>query len=435
MEQNEGETPFTLLSFRLVTSPFPWIRAACFALLPGLDFQKSGSQVKQIKGGLAGLKSGISAKFPEREIFHRSGGQVKFIKIGTKVQMLAAGGMATALGGWLAVTLVMMVSQGSIASERAAIARQSQTVAKSSRQVNAYRASVSEIADDLEARQAFLEETTKSIIGGGADAAAVVGKAPEKSDARSAAGQKISSTAIDAHPLAGIERRQLAFARLLTGAVKTRTQKAEAAIRGFGLDPNALARRTSAQGGPFIPWHGDRDSLTSELKQLSVALARLDILENGLVAIPSGKPTATPMLSSSYGYRRDPFNGRAAFHAGLDFPGAYGQPILAAARGRVSYVGPRQGYGNVVEIDHGNGILTRYAHLSRADTKVGATVMRGDDIARMGSTGRSTGTHLHFEVRVNGEAINPRRFLEADRDVLQVQQIAKQRFADVGHRS
>jgi murein DD-endopeptidase MepM/ murein hydrolase activator NlpD len=120
----------------------------------------------------------------------------------------------------------------------------------------------------------------------------------------------------------------------------------------------------------------------------------------------------------------------AAFHSGIDFPGAYGQPILAAARGRVVYVGQRQGYGNVVEVDHGNGLMTRYAHLSRFGTKVGANVMRGQAIARMGSTGRSTGTHLHFEVRLNGAAINPRRFLEAKQDVLQVQQIAKQRIAD-----
>jgi murein DD-endopeptidase MepM/ murein hydrolase activator NlpD len=136
------------------------------------------------------------------------------------------------------------------------------------------------------------------------------------------------------------------------------------------------------------------------------------------------------METSSYGYRRDPFNGQLAFHSGMDFRGSYGQPILAAAPGKVAYVGPRQGYGNVVEVDHGKGLMTRYAHLSGYGVKVGQSVARGQAIARMGSTGRSTGTHLHFEVRVNGAAVNPRPFLEARQDVLEVQQLAKGRVTN-----
>jgi murein DD-endopeptidase MepM/ murein hydrolase activator NlpD len=107
----------------------------------------------------------------------------------------------------------------------------------------------------------------------------------------------------------------------------------------------------------------------------------------------------------------------AAFHAGLDFTGSYGQPIRAAAAGTVAYVGQRSGYGNVVEIDHGNGLMTRYAHLSGFDVRPGAKITRGQAIARMGSTGRSTGTHLHFEVRVGGNPVNPRRFLAAAPDI------------------
>ena len=152
-------------------------------------------------------------------------------------------------------------------------------------------------------------------------------------------------------------------------------------------------------------------------------------IDPALAAIPSARPTTAPMETSSYGYRRDPFNGALAFHSGVDFPGSYGQPILAAAPGTVSYVGPRQGYGNVVEVDHGKGLMTRYAHLSGYGVRAGQGVKRGEAIARMGSTGRSTGTHLHFEVRVNGAAVNPRPFLEARQDVLEVQQLAKRRIA------
>ncbi|MGD9811556.1 MAG: M23 family metallopeptidase, partial [Sphingobium sp.] len=184
-------------------------------------------------------------------------------------------------------------------------------------------------------------------------------------------------------------------------------------------------------GGPYIPWKAGLSEEDGALSDLAHSLARLNALERGLVAIPSGRPTAAPMLTSSYGYRRDPFNGRPAFHAGIDFRGSYGQPILAAAAGRIAFVGQRHGYGNVVEIDHGHGIMTRYAHLSGFTVVPGQTVTRGAGIGRMGSTGRSTGTHLHFEVRLNDAPINPRRFLEVSQDVLKVQQVAKQRFARV----
>jgi murein DD-endopeptidase MepM/ murein hydrolase activator NlpD len=119
------------------------------------------------------------------------------------------------------------------------------------------------------------------------------------------------------------------------------------------------------------------------------------------------------MVTSSYGYRRDPFTGRGAFHSGLDFRAGYGAPIHAAAAGVISFVGRKSGYGNCVEIDHGNGLLTRYAHMSAFRTHIGTKVSAGDVIGLIGSTGRSTGPHLHFEVRINNRAVNPRPFLEA----------------------
>ncbi|WP_336958027.1 M23 family metallopeptidase [Sphingobium aquiterrae] len=392
---------------------------------------------------MAGLRTGAVALFAEREIFLRSEGRVRFIRIGARTQIIAAALVTTLLVGSAGATAAMLLGKADIAAQQAALARQGAAIAGKARRVNAYGASVDDIAQDLKSRQDFLEELYKSNFGSQPDAQAVVGRpaAGTQDGAKQSDGtsKKISAIGPEARGLLTVEQRQLRFARLLKTAVAHRTQDAEAAIRSFGLNPSQIARRSgargsAAQGGPFIPWNGDRDALTEEFTQLASAISRLNALENGLVAIPSGKPTATPMLSSSYGYRRDPFNGAAAFHAGLDFPGAYGQPILAAAGGRVSYVGQRQGYGNVVEVDHGNGLMTRYAHLSRFTTRIGQTVARGDQIARMGSTGRSTGTHLHFEVRMNGAPINPRRFLEADRDVLEAQKIAKQRFAEIGNR-
>ena len=114
-------------------------------------------------------------------------------------------------------------------------------------------------------------------------------------------------------------------------------------------------------------------------------------------------------------------------HAGLDFKGPVGTPILAAAKGKVVLAGFNGGYGNTIEIRHANGLVTRYAHLSGLNVRRGQMVDRGVQIGRMGSTGRSTGSHLHFEVRLNGQAINPRKFLEANPDVLKVQTVAGNR--------
>lgn len=295
-----------------------------------------------------------------------------------------------------------------------------------------------DLARKLQARQDFMDDLYRAHFGkeGDGAAAGLLGKSDDMP--RAQGGHRLRtriSTAPDAAPLQKIEARQRRFAALLTRAVQHRADKTAAAIRSFGLNPDALARSAArAQGGPFVPWHGQDDAMPGEFERLASALSRMEFLESSLMTIPSGRPTAAPMLSSSYGYRRDPFNGRAAFHAGLDFPGRHGQPILAAAAGRVSFVGQRSGYGNVVEVDHGNGLMTRYAHLSGFDARVGQRVSRGDRIARMGSTGRSTGDHLHFEVRLAGQPINPLRFLEARQDVVKIQQLAKARLAEVASR-
>ncbi|MAX14139.1 MAG: peptidase M23 [Sphingobium sp.] len=380
------------------------------------------------------LRAWWNALCPEREIFLRSGGQVKFLRISRRAQLWTLGGTAALLLGWGGVTAAMAIDGMALKQERAALAAKGQSVAKAAGKVADYRKSVDQLAQDLEARQDFMDELYRAHFGGDDDKTGEDLLGTDGQDEKAARQTKIS-IAPEAAPLMRLQDRQRRFALLLTGAVERRAERAAAAIRSFGLDPDKLARNAArAQGGPFVPWNGDEKALTGELEELADAMARMEFLERSLLSIPSGQPTSTPMLSSSYGYRRDPFNGHAAFHAGLDFPGHRGQPINAAADGKVSFVGQRSGYGNVVEVTHGNGIMTRYAHLSGFAAHIGDKVARGETIGRMGSTGRSTGPHLHFEVRLNGQAINPRRFLEARKDVLQVQQIAKARFADVGNR-
>jgi murein DD-endopeptidase MepM/ murein hydrolase activator NlpD len=231
--------------------------------------------------------------------------------------------------------------------------------------------------------------------------------------------KKVSTLIPEARGLAEIEARQLAFAERLTRFADARARRAEAAMRKLNLDPRLLSRETQeAMGGPFEALLGGGDDIDPRFERLGLSLARMAVLERALDGIPQVVPASIQSITSGFGYRRDPFNGHAAMHAGIDFKGPVGSPVFAAADGRVTFAGWKSGYGQAIEITHGNGMLTRYAHLSRIGVNVGQDVAAGATIGGLGSTGRSTGPHLHFEVRINDRAVNPRPFLEAAPDVL-----------------
>jgi murein DD-endopeptidase MepM/ murein hydrolase activator NlpD len=140
---------------------------------------------------------------------------------------------------------------------------------------------------------------------------------------------------------------------------------------------------------------------------------KMDNVVHATVSIPSSKPVDNMMLTSSFGVRSDPFNGRRRAHKGIDIPGPVGTPIYATADGIVGRSQWVSGYGNLVEITHGNGIETRYGHMSKLIVAANQRVRRGQVIGLMGSTGRSTGSHLHYEVRIDGEAVNPMPFIQS----------------------
>ncbi len=161
-----------------------------------------------------------------------------------------------------------------------------------------------------------------------------------------------------------------------------------------------------------------RQQLASLEGQYQAADTQLSVLESLLFnraldrnATPSRDPIANSYITSGFGGRADPFGGGTQYHKGIDFEADVGDPVLAVADGVVSYSGERSGYGFVVEVDHGNGYVTRYAHNSQLQRRVGDLVRSGQEIARAGSTGRSTGAHVHFEVWQDGVAVNPRKFL------------------------
>ena len=184
--------------------------------------------------------------------------------------------------------------------------------------------------------------------------------------------------------------------------------------------PSASA--AGGRGGPYLPLtHPSMETLRLAVRGMDeltdfhtdyLTLVESRLLETRLQAlmIPSAAPVEGP-IGSGFGFRTDPFSGRAALHAGLDFPAEIGAPIRAAAGGLVTLRDVHPEYGQVLEVDHGNGLATRYAHLASYEVALGAVVKRGQLVARVGNTGRSTGAHLHFEVLVDGVPQNPARFL------------------------
>ena len=217
-------------------------------------------------------------------------------------------------------------------------------------------------------------------------------------------------------PLGRVEAAQLQQAALVAKALDVRYQVTTAELKWLGITP-ARVGSTQGMGGPF------ESAANSTFKNLFDSWKKLDQLQDGVIAIPSDKPVkANVEFTSGFGVRSDPFERGAAFHPGIDLAGAFGTPVYATAEGTVLRAGWNSGgYGNMVEIDHGRGIATRYGHMSAILVHAGDHVTRGEQIGRMGSTGRSTGNHLHYEVRIDGRPVNPIPFMKSTDYVLAMQ--------------
>jgi murein DD-endopeptidase MepM/ murein hydrolase activator NlpD len=209
-----------------------------------------------------------------------------------------------------------------------------------------------------------------------------------------------------------VDRRQQVALTLMQERYEGRARK----LRGVLADLGLRLRDHPASGGPFVPVRlpGDTNGFERALIRIKIARAEADELSRSLVSIPLRKPiTGEVDISSTFGARMDPFLRVPAMHTGIDFRGEVGDPVYATAAGTVTAAGWSGGYGRMVEIDHGNGLATRYGHLSQITVAVGEKVRAGQEVGHMGSTGRSTGPHLHYETRVDGEAVDPQKFLDA----------------------
>jgi murein DD-endopeptidase MepM/ murein hydrolase activator NlpD len=336
------------------------------------------------------------AAFKPRDIFLHDGRSLRRFTIGRKLQVtVASAGMA--LVGWSGFATAQFAV--SMTSDVAHMQRQ---VAEMQADVEAIRQEASEHAQVLEQRQAFLQ----SILSGEADPNQVARMLP-------AAGATHDPEAEQqvAQSYSEVEGMQLMLAQQAHQATRARLHQTAAVVRQLGIDPRRFVQ--GGVGGPFEEVTPGGDAVDPRFAELFATWRQLDQLEQGVASIPSIMPVQGARWTSGFGTRSDPFRGRAAMHAGIDLAGPIGTPIYATADGVVGRSEWSGGYGNLVELQHGSGIATRYGHLSSRVVQAGERVRRGQLIGLMGSTGRSTGSHLHYEVRLDGRAINPLPFLQS----------------------
>ena len=212
-----------------------------------------------------------------------------------------------------------------------------------------------------------------------------------------------------------VEHGQIANLASLAEKARDKAGSIATALRSEGIAlPEGLQQAAGGEGGPFVAVALDQ-RFDARFQELDRALTELQLLKQKTLRLPLAAPVDSRLVSSAFGVRSDPFLGESAMHTGIDFVASSGSTVDATAGGTVTQAGYNGGYGNMVEIDHGGGMVTRYGHLSSIAVSVGDSVAAGDVIGRVGSTGRSTGPHLHYEVRRDGNPIDPSRFLRAGR--------------------
>lgn len=384
-----------------------------------------------VNGQQSGARRDSARLFPERHIYLRSGDQMQTFVVSSGAQLLMAiaaaiviGWSVLASGALLAVYFANTTEENQVAKTRARYERlNADSEARAQTAMNALRrasGSIDTLAQNVERRHAALAWLLQDFRGAPGAAQQL---APVKADALRGKS-----------PVEQVQAVQADQARLIgqaEGLAHTRAERLRFALRMAGLDPNAYEHGTSSLGlgGPNIDAKDPRalaqvldvdEDFATRIQSAARDLSDMRDLSAEAQRLPLGKPVDVPMRTSTFGVRKDPFTRRPAFHAGQDFAGSMMTPIRATGPGVVAFTGQRTGYGNVVEIDHGGGFKTRYAHLAAIGVSVGQRVAINQRIGAMGSTGRSTGPHLHYETWVNGRVQDPTRFLRAGEHVQQI---------------
>ena len=397
----------------------------------------------------AGAEEKYQTLFPERQIYFRSRGIVRFLSLSPRFQLAAFG-----VTCWLGITSASLIFGNEIIEHKdQQIADLRDIRADLHDQIIRLETDIKTRAEDLHARQQLIDnllDKTETLFGentqghapdskqaaapsedtpdglpqGGPDASAPGNTVTTPDTVPDATNAKPPKAMLDSRALEEKVETLEAVQVELVGRIYTelddRIARIENAMVATGLGVETIvgedltAEEAEEDGSPGVggPMMAALDDPT--LSALTEKADRLETLENAIAIVPLAKPVAAPhRVSSHFGNRRDPFSKRWAFHSGIDLASGWRTPILATAPGVVTDVGWKGAYGRMVEVDHGNGFSTRYGHLTKALVEVGDNVGAGDKVGLMGSTGRSTGTHLHYEVRHENTPLDPRKFFEA----------------------
>ncbi|WP_199525468.1 M23 family metallopeptidase [Pseudoalteromonas sp. bablab_jr011] len=377
---------------------------------------------------LVKLKSFYRTFFPARQLLIRQNGEVKHLILAPWVQLTTLLVVLTALV-WLSVSTLQIISQADKMSqiEQTQLSKQQEWQKQYQQQQAIYTKQLEQLAV-LEQKQALLQSMIESLpesmnkpalnneaepillpIQENADEF----HAPLEDEQLPAQAKQYESASMR---ITRLNKNYDYTFNFLDQQIKQRHEEIIAMLEGAGLD-SALARSSvaedtdTAQGGPLDLF--DESKIPSQFLAIADKLLALNNLENLLSELPQTLPAADYYISSSYGLRKDPMNGRRAFHKGVDLAGWHKTEIFAPADGTVLRAGRNGGYGNFIELQHKNGFVTRFGHLNKIKVKKGQTVTKDDVIGLMGSTGRSTSTHLHYEVLVNGKHVNPVKITKA----------------------
>jgi murein DD-endopeptidase MepM/ murein hydrolase activator NlpD len=372
-------------------------------------------------------RSFLDRCFPERHLYLRSHGEVRGYVLTTgrqtmmaAVVLLFAGWTLVASGGFIFDVIARSQADGQVVRARAASERVNADLQARLEtavvRMSASNGSLDEMAEMVERRHTALTGVMGMFQGVPGSQAALRPARP-LSAASSSPIQRIAAVRLDQDRL---------IARAGTFA-QTRAERLRLAFRLAGLNPAAYASRGSALGGPLVEAKDPRalaaildvdEPFAIRIRNAADNLTEMRSLADVAGGMPFSRPTQA-RTTSGFGVRFDPFNGRPALHQGQDFAAPLNTPIQATAPGIVSFTGVRSGYGNTVEIDHGHGFKTRFAHLNSIAVAPGQSIALGQRIGAMGTTGRSTGVHLHYEVWVDGRPQNPARFLRAGDQLVQ----------------
>jgi len=390
------------------------------------------------------LRSRILQHFPERQIYLRSGGEVKYYVFGTRIQMAIVSGLAL-VAAWCLFTMFNLIwgynpMRAPSQEIKRVEARYQRLLADSQAKesnarlmLNEQRQNFEQMAKSFEEKhktisQILKQETSPSLPSADNQYASNrVLMSPTIRDAapRSARTTIIQTANLDTgmdidRSLSNLDLTQNAI--LASAEIDTldRIERGRAIIKATDLSVDTVLRESPfGKGGLFVDLGEDinlaaEGDFGSRVASIKARVAEAEALDSALNSLPFGHPVGVQTYrTSAYGLRKDPFTKRPTFHEGLDFGGQRETPIVATADGTVIFSGRNGGYGKSIEIDHGHGFITRYGHMNKLNVKRGQVVKKGDKIGGMGSTGRSTATHLHYEVHFQGRVYDPDKFLKA----------------------